>query len=164
MIAKKFCTWNNSCTITTCAILCSDMTPCNGVTVKDIFHLRWINMGKSFVKRAPGCICNRRFGIIARYFIFHLHGPKKLQLTNLMGERYCCTSIVRHIWFREQCFLFSHKDILISHWKNSRKWCSVTKPLKDGASLPNTMLLRSYNRVRWSHHYCIYVLNSLTRH
>ena len=44
VIARKFCTWHDSCTVVACAKFCSDMNPCNGVTLKPSFHRIWITM------------------------------------------------------------------------------------------------------------------------
>ena len=42
VIAMKFCTWHDSCAVMPCAKFCSDITPCDGVTLKPIeFELRW---------------------------------------------------------------------------------------------------------------------------
>ena len=45
----KFCTWHDSCAVTACAKLGSDMMTYNGVTLKTIFHRIRIWMEKLFV-------------------------------------------------------------------------------------------------------------------
>ena len=52
-IAKKFCTWHDSCTVVACAKICCDLIVSNGITVRQSFHLIWIVGKKSLVKRAP---------------------------------------------------------------------------------------------------------------
>ena len=37
-IAIKFCTWHDNCTVVVCSNFCNGMIPCNGVTLKLIFH------------------------------------------------------------------------------------------------------------------------------
>ena len=54
VIAIKFCICHYSCTLMACAIFCSNMIPCNWVTLKPNFHWIWITMEKWFVKWAPG--------------------------------------------------------------------------------------------------------------
>ena len=54
VIAIKFCTWHNSCTVVACAKFWRDMIAYNEVTLKPIFHQIWITIGKLFVKQIPG--------------------------------------------------------------------------------------------------------------
>ena len=55
VITMKFCTWQDSFAVVPCAEFCSDMIPCNGVTLKPVFHKIWITMKISFMKWALGC-------------------------------------------------------------------------------------------------------------
>ena len=54
VIAMKFCTWQDSFAVMPCAQFCSDMIPCNGVTLKPVFHKIWITMKISFMKWVLG--------------------------------------------------------------------------------------------------------------
>ena len=42
VIAMKLCTWHDRYVVA-CAKFCSDMTPCDGVILKQIFHRNWIS-------------------------------------------------------------------------------------------------------------------------
>ena len=48
----KLCTWHDSCAVVACEKFCNDIIPCNGVTLKPIFHRISFTMEKSFVKWA----------------------------------------------------------------------------------------------------------------
>ena len=54
VIAMKFST-RHDCVVMACAKFCSDMTPCNGVTLKQIFHQIWIEKKKKVMKWSPAC-------------------------------------------------------------------------------------------------------------
>ena len=56
VIAMKFYTWPDSCTVMTYTKISSNMIHSNGVTLKPIFHRIWITMKNSFMKWAPGPI------------------------------------------------------------------------------------------------------------
>ena len=90
VIAMKFCTWLNSCAVMTCAKVCSDMLPCNGVTLKPIFHRISITMEKSFMKWAPGPVKNTTTPKIS---------PKSLKVS-FFGNLEFKNKI--HIWGRRQ--------------------------------------------------------------
>ena len=53
LIAVKFCTWHDSCTVMACAKFCSDIIPYNGVTLKPMFYQIWITMEKIFCEMVP---------------------------------------------------------------------------------------------------------------
>ena len=51
VIATKFCTWHNSCTILACAKMCFHLMASNRITARWIFHWIRILRKKSLVKR-----------------------------------------------------------------------------------------------------------------
>ena len=67
VVATKFCTWHNSCTVVACAKFCSVIIPYNEVTLTPIFHLIWITLQKLPRKMVPrsswNVLASNRIGV-----------------------------------------------------------------------------------------------------
>ena len=129
VITMKFCTWHNNYVVMVCAKFCSDIVPCNDVTIKPIFHRIWITMEKSSLKWAPGQVCfgyeyhNRQWSCIpSKYGRFAGNGAGNVSWYNilLLLSSLCAESIVAietlgnitkqssHIWHDEDNVLVLH--------------------------------------------------------
>ena len=56
VIARKFCTWHDSCAVVACAKICCDLVASNGIMARLSFHRIWIADKNPLVKRSPDLV------------------------------------------------------------------------------------------------------------
>ena len=102
----KFCTWHDSGTVIACALFCTDMMCCNGVTLIPIFHGISIMMEKSFVKWAT-CPIYRE---TTHHTVLPLSGPGPCSNINTLrprqdGRLFAAEDIFKCIFFNENVLI-----------------------------------------------------------